>query len=1600
MAMTNIQFKNGTTLNVPTLVVTGDLIVSGTTTSENAEQILTKGALTVINSDNEQLQATLMGTVIRTGNKDYAIVYEPWNEVVKLGVGTYNTEDNSFEFYEEEGHPIAVRDLGETDDGCLVSWDSDRFCLVKSPIEIKDNEVILNEVSNFYNYDSAAKLYGYYITSIDYNNKFLYVSETKPDNSVGKQYYDLGSITTHTTGQLTQNKPTENGQYYCNINIASNWEKSIVLTYKGDNKFQFDALPDDVNTLAKLKSEIQSMEKKLSNGERYAEVIHYISVDATANGANTRNEISEPIGVEIPLDYRFAFGWNVEAKGSRSFAAGEKTVAQGENSAAFGRASIANKGAFAAGYGNYALGNYSTALGGQNTASGIASFAEGNYTEASGTNAHSEGRSTIAKGHSSHAEGFGTITGDGTPTIANDKINGYFAHAEGTGTNAIGTASHTEGCGTVTGNGTPVINAVDNASGNEDMGLYAHAEGNGTKAKGNNSHAEGRGSKANAIAAHAEGWSTEANGVRSHSEGSGTFADGISSHAEGHQTKATGQGAHSEGMKLDDNHFTTASGKASHAEGVGTVASNEGAHSEGRETQALGEASHAEGRETIASGVRAHAEGYATHATKQNTHAEGTSTKALGHSGHSEGHSSIAGPSDNAPTPIGDNTAGFFAHAEGNGTWASGNSSHSEGKGTTAEAQASHAEGAFTHALGLYSHTEGNSTNAHGERSHAEGSQTNAYTFASHTEGVKSQAGGTTAPEVHTATTAGYFAHAEGNGTWARGNSSHAEGKGTIAKGLASHAGGIGTIAEGQAQTVIGKYSAPAFMFDEQIPEDNILFKIGDGESDENRHNALYVTSDMMVAPGAIFSGEPSAETQVVTQEELAMQLESLTSIGSSEDSEIVTQVGSHSNDIQLNTAIKRSWITDETGNYYEADIKGKIYLNGDVYVGDDQLEDWINKHGSFKPGLGKYSVQHGTSIAIGENNIAFGKDNVIGGLGFKIQTISNSPADGPIITLDNTNLTDNEIEVICNYFNDNQPNFNLNISKTWLNVGKIIHSASWSSEQALIFMVNLSEEFLSDPDNFNLNEDNANPNNILTLVDNLACEGLNNGVRSKLVSLINNQMVIGAYNKDNPDALFMIGNGTDNENRSNAFEITKDTAIIHGQDILSRILPEVTDVDNNKILQVSNGEWALNPLTKTTAFIVHAPSDNFNNEEIYDAFIHGKAVYLLLDTGECIPCSTCTRVAAIFNETKSVDTATSNISIIEHIIWQNNYSCTEKTLIQDTYLNTELAPLIVTVSGNTPSHTSQEIYEATIAGKDVYLHLWGTTYIALARCTEEEVRFSYSYTTTATDVNGTSRPMSVTANYTIKDNVYSAGSITVPSQQYVDAMKTLIVTVNGTTPSSTNAEIYSAVTSGRAVYLQVEDGTHVLCSKCTETLARFEMVNTYDFTIDDTRHSGRQLYTYIIQNDVYKTSQAILPSKSYVDAVTGGMECVGSVALAVDFEQTTDGDLYKLGSHQSYRPTDEGFEYSENDPIALLKDCDIFKIDLMGYYQSYTPDWAIYAMGVIGETNYLYFQPLSGTERFFINAFLDKYLFDSWRDYGEPTRTDIAITGYKLPTA
>lgn len=124
-----------------------------------------------------------------------------------------------------------------------------------------------------------------------------------------------------------------------------------------------------------------------------------------------------------------------------------------------------------------------------------------------------------------------------------------------------------------------------------------------------------------------------------------------------------------------------------------------------------------------------------------------------------------------------------------------------------AAGQYSHAEGYFTTARGDCGHAEGYYTTASGKYSHAEGDSTSAYSDS---------------------------CHAEGCGTSVSGKYSHAEGYYAKAYSNYSHAEGYNTTASSANQHVQGKYNVADV-------NNTYAFIIGNGTSDNNRHNAFAI---------------------------------------------------------------------------------------------------------------------------------------------------------------------------------------------------------------------------------------------------------------------------------------------------------------------------------------------------------------------------------------------------------------------------------------------------------------------------------------------------------------------------------------------------------------------------------------------------------------------------------------------------------------------------------------------------------------------------------------------------------------------------------------
>ena len=161
------------------LTITGNLSVSGTTTTVDTETLKVKDNVIVTNSDKNKL-IDLSGLAINTDETNtFGIMYDPTNNTVDLGLGTITTE-GKFTFNENEGLPLAIRDRNSsfTQDH-LISWSTDKNKLVDSGI---DKSVIDNKVDKVEKTDSW-QLYGEGTdgSKLPYNNGRTIKTSEKPE---------------------------------------------------------------------------------------------------------------------------------------------------------------------------------------------------------------------------------------------------------------------------------------------------------------------------------------------------------------------------------------------------------------------------------------------------------------------------------------------------------------------------------------------------------------------------------------------------------------------------------------------------------------------------------------------------------------------------------------------------------------------------------------------------------------------------------------------------------------------------------------------------------------------------------------------------------------------------------------------------------------------------------------------------------------------------------------------------------------------------------------------------------------------------------------------------------------------------------------------------------------------------------------------------------------------------------------------------------------------------------------------------------------------------------------------------------------------------
>lgn len=334
------------------------------------------------------------------------------------------------------------------------------------------------------------------------------------------------------------------------------------------------------------------------------------------------------------------------------------------------------------------------------------------------------------------------------------------------------------------------------------LGTYSHSEGYSTIAKSNYSHAEGYKTFVDGVNGHVEGNSSYSLGENSHAEGSFSYSRGTNSHAEGNKSEAKGSNSHAEGF------ITYAIGEDSHAEGNNTYAKAKGSHSEGNITKVESDAenSHAEGYNTSISAKNAHAEGNTTivENSGENGHAEGLNTIVRAKNAHSEGNNTLVAGENGHAEGYKSQATSINTHAEGNTTQATGENSHSEGYNTEAKAKNTHAEGNHTIAAGENSHTEGAETSVYSPYAHAEGNTNiiNTLSDSSHVEGSNNRISFSKSSHVEGDNnvnggnigiiTNSHYSHVEGLNNKNYAINSHVEGKDSNNFGKESHIEGVG----------------------------------------------------------------------------------------------------------------------------------------------------------------------------------------------------------------------------------------------------------------------------------------------------------------------------------------------------------------------------------------------------------------------------------------------------------------------------------------------------------------------------------------------------------------------------------------------------------------------------------------------------------------------------------------------------------------------------------------------------------------------------------------------------------------------------------------
>ena len=405
--------------------------------------------------------------------------------------------------------------------------------------------------------------------------------------------------------------------------------------------------------------------------------------------------------------------------------------------------------------------------------------------------------------------------------------------------------------------------------------------------------------------------------------------------------------------------------------------------------------------------------------------------------------------------------------------------------GTRFIADVVHSEGVSTKALSKGSHAEGKGTTAYGSWSHAEGNNTKAG-YGAHAEGS-----GTTA--------SGFISHAEGRNTTSSGSNSHTEGEETIASGGNSHAEGYKTVASGDDSHAEG--STTKALGNKAHAEGFGTTASGGGSHAEGSRTNSSAYSSHAEGSGTTASGVGShAEGRdTIASEDYSHAEGEGTKISS-----YAAHVQGRYNILDNNNyadIIGNGGSDTERSNAYTMDWRGNAWFAGDVYTKSTSGKN--KDEGSKKLATEEY-VNTASAVIKGSGNSSIK------------QNLTNTSADGDgSISLGVGSKSYNANSISLGYQNKNYSH--CGVTAGYNNIaGKEEYKDKQFGDDIARGAIAIGWE------------------NHATHVNTCVFGFHNNSSRD-------GQSVFGQYCANDPNALFILGNGTSEYDRYNLWTVDKD---------------------------------------------------------------------------------------------------------------------------------------------------------------------------------------------------------------------------------------------------------------------------------------------------------------------------------------------------------------------------------------------------------------------------------------------------------------------------